>query len=376
MTPAGRRFTGGRTPPSRRRASSPGPGGAAGVVVRPFQSPDPLHQGPGPLLADQGEQVGPVALVEELRPAGGPVRQGGQRGDLGAWHGARHRAGGRRRVGRGREEPALLVAQGAVHDVGAPQQGPRQPREPVVAHGGDPAVRRRQQERRVAQDQVLDALRRPPREDHRGLRCARVRKVTGVRVGRGGTRDGEGERLGQGNIRERNGQFGQGAAQPCREPGDRMQTARAVPRRSHPVQQDERTALPGGGKPDAREVLVGAGRIAAVRHKFRAHPASLHDPFTAFAKGWHHSPNRRTAAGQTPVLGGNEALREGVAANTAKARRPRPTGLPGKAAAHARGTCPPTPLRCSLLRVAGRAMRGPRTPALGGSGTVPDVRAS
>ncbi|GHD40750.1 hypothetical protein GCM10010335_41950 [Streptomyces galbus] len=107
------------------------------------------------------------------------------------------------------------------------------------------------------------------------------------------------------------------------------------------------------------------------------HPASLHDVFTAPAKGLHPLPAGRTGAGQAPVLGGNAGLREDVAANIAKARRRRPTGPRGKAVARARGTCPPTPLRCSLLRVAAQAMSDDRPPALGGSGTgtVPGVGA-
>ncbi len=78
---------------------------------------------------------------------------------------------------------------------------------------------------------------------------------------------------------------------------------------------------------------------------------------------------RPGGAGQAPLLGGNSALRRCVAAHSATARRRRPTGSPHRQVARAGGTCPPTPVRGSLLRVAGRMMRAHRPPALGGSGT-------
>ena len=50
--------------------------------------------------------------------------------------------------------------------------------------------------------------------------------------------------------------------------------------------------------------------------------------------------------------------------------------VPRKVAAKACGTCPSTPVRGSLLRVAGQVMRVRCPPALGGSGSVPGVRTS
>jgi hypothetical protein len=82
------------------------------------------------------------------------------------------------------------------------------------------------------------------------------------------------------------------------------------------------------------------------------------------------SPRKRPGhAGQQPDLGWNASLRERVAAHIATARRRRPTGARTRPVARATVTCPPTPVRGSLLRVAGQVMHAHRPPALGGSGT-------
>src|SRR5690606_34249635 len=160
----------------------------------------------------------------------------------------------------------------------------------------------------------------------------------------------------------------QGPAEARGEPGDGMETARAVPRRGDPVQHHEGTALPGGGQADTREVLVGAARVPRLRNQLSTHPASLHEPFTTAAKWRRSTPDPHADAGQVPGLGRNAALWKRVAANIATARRRRPTGVPTAAPVHGRGTCPPTPVRCSLLRVAGQVMLFPCPFPLGGSG--------
>ena len=68
------------------------------------------------LLADDGEAVVPVALPELLHPARCPVREPGQAPHLGPRQRPGHRTRGHRRIGRGREEAALLVAHRRVGD--------------------------------------------------------------------------------------------------------------------------------------------------------------------------------------------------------------------------------------------------------------------
>lgn len=70
-----------------------------------------------------------------------------------------------------------------------------------------------------------------------------------------------------------------------------MQTARRAGGRGDPVEGDQYTAPSGSGERDAGEVLVGTADITGFRDKFRTHSASLHEPFTCFAKERQQSRN-------------------------------------------------------------------------------------
>lgn len=186
----------------------------------------------------------------------------------------------------------------------------------------------------------------------------------------GGTRDTGRQDLRERHIPSRNGQFPQCAAEARGEPGNGMQTPHRSLGRRHTVQQDEGSAVSGRGKRDRGVVLVGASGVSGLGGEFDAHSASLPEARAGVAGSGRRAPRRPVPAGHAPELDRNDQLRRGVAAHPAKARRARPTGAPHMPAVPHPGTCPPTPRRCSLLRVARQAMRDRHPPALEGSGAV------
>jgi len=164
------------------------------------------------------------------------------------------------------------------------------------------------------------------------------------------TRDRAGQDLSERQISSRNGQFPQRATEPGREPGDGMQTAVIGRGRCHSVQEDERTALSGGRKSDRGVVLVGAGGVTGYRDQFRAHPASLHEPFTSLAKGGNRpgagldQQVRRLFCGEspTPVNGGGASChRSRWTSNRPRARAScmRHGNLPGRSSAMFTPSC-------------------------------------
>ena len=95
------------------------------------------------------------------------------------------------------------------------------------------------------------------------------------------------ERTRTAEIRERNGQFGQGAAEPGGEPGDRMQTARLAARRGHSVQDDEGAALSGSGQGrPRRSPRWGGSDRRAPRQVPYASGQSARRPSQGSPKGW------------------------------------------------------------------------------------------
>ena len=258
-----------RTPPSRRRASCRG----AGTAGRPPRPPAPAPargrtSACAPLLADDGEAVRPVALAELLHPAGRPVRQGRQGPDLRARERARHRAGRHRRVGRRREEAALLVADGRVGDRvrGAGRRGGARESRSSSTAVTVPSGRLR----RAGPSPTAPGARRSPGTSgpgprspgayagEKGHRCrawaSAVRAMARARTSASGI-----------SRRETDSSV---SAPPSRavNQGTECRQPVAALGRGDPVEERRATPpCPEAGSPTAREVLVGAVRVAGLR---------------------------------------------------------------------------------------------------------------
>ena len=181
-----RRVTAPRRPPSRRRASCRAAGTPAPCPRPP--APAPGRSAPcAPSLRSSREAVRPVALAEHLHPAGRPVRQRGQRPDLrarGAPVTARAATDGS--AAAVKKPPSLFrtvrrrsrsVASGARAAAGSSRSSSTARHRP----SGDSSSSAESESTRYS-----TVRGRPARQDHGGLRRARVRKVTGVAVGLGG----------------------------------------------------------------------------------------------------------------------------------------------------------------------------------------------